>query len=75
MLRTRQAVRTFIQEGVTSTTQVGLTTFNDAVEVRRAPMSLNTSGDRDTFLDDLPDSEGGATDIATVLLSTVQVTI
>ncbi|KAK7089201.1 hypothetical protein V1264_024923 [Littorina saxatilis] len=69
LTRMKQAVATFIQEGVAPATEVGLTTFSDDSQVKRALQALNTTHDRQSFADDLPDTESGATDITLALTS------
>ena len=66
---------TFIQEGVAPATEVGLTTFSDEPHVQRAPQALNTSHDRQAFVDDLPNTESGATDITLALTSAAKVRV
>lgn len=71
--RMKQAVGTFINDGVASDTLVGLTTFNVGASVLRAPlMPLNSTRDRQALVDQLPDTLLGATDIAAGLAAAAQ---
>ena len=69
----KQAVATFVRESVAPATELGLTTFSDEPHVQRALQALNTSEDRQTFADDLPDTQSGATDITLGLTTAAKV--
>ena len=56
-------------------TEVGLTTFSDELHVQRAPQALNTSQDRQSFVNDIPNTQGGATDITLGLATAAQVRV
>nr|KAG5714694.1 hypothetical protein BaRGS_000182 [Batillaria attramentaria] len=72
LTRMRQAVGTFVKEGVAPATEVGLTTFSDTARVRRAPTPLNTSDDRQSFANDLPGTAEDATSITSALIAATQ---
>ncbi|XP_025089350.1 calcium-activated chloride channel regulator 1-like [Pomacea canaliculata] len=68
LLLMRQAVASFISDGLPPETVVGMITFNENADVQRPPVTLRTPEDRQKFVDHLPTDCGGATSIASALV-------
>jgi hypothetical protein len=75
LTRAKQAVGTFINEGVSPDTAVGLTTFNVDTTVRRSPKPLSSEQEKHALVSELPDGQLGATDLSQGLAAAAYVGI